>query len=174
MFNDSDYVTIGGIEVLSTYPVGIRIAVVADAQVLKAERVRDATYRAIEIIQAAIGESQAAADPKAQQAAASERTSILAAFGDEAIFVEEIPNGYCSQYCCKHLPWFVVTTRIGRFKIGWRKRVISIDWSQCPNTKIAEELFPQENVTKDERLIHAWSYEKAKEYITAVIIAVGR
>ena len=96
------------------------------------------------------------------------------AFGDEAIYVEEIPNGYCSRYYCKHLPWFVVTTRIGRFKIGWRKRVISIDWSQCPNTKTAEELFPQENVTKDERLIHAWSYEKAKEYIAAIIVAAGR
>ena len=90
-------------------------------------------------------------------------------FGSETIYVEEIPNGYCNRYCCKHLPWFVVTTKVGRITIGWRKRVINIDWEGSAITKKANELFPQEDVTKGDKLIHAWGYEKAKEYIGVLL-----
>ena len=100
--------------------------------------------------------------------AAEEKVAILALFPGTP-FVEEIPNGYCSQYCCKHLPWFIVTTQVGRVKIGWRKRVIQIDWSETRNTKNSEELFAKEDVTKEAKMIHAWSYEDAKRYLEAII-----
>src|ERR1039458_6097882 len=62
----------------------------------------------------------------------AEREEILALFPDK-IFVEEIPNGYCSKYCskycCREKPWFIVTTSLGRIKIGWRKSVIHIEWT---------------------------------------------
>lgn len=88
---------------------------------------------------------------------------------DEIIFSEEIPNEYCSEWCCEHLSWFIVTTKIGRIKIGWRKRVIEICWEDSRNIKTAEELFPNEDVTKFNKSIHAWSIEKAKEYIDKII-----
>jgi hypothetical protein len=66
----------------------------------------------------------------------------------------------------------VVTTNIGRVKIGWRKRVINIDWSDTVVKKKAEELFPEENVTKggydNHFYIHAWSYEDAKKYLDRI------
>jgi len=97
-----------------------------------------------------------------------QREEILSCF-KEPIFIEEIPNGYCSDYCCRHLPWFIITTSIGRFKIGWRKRVINIDWNKTVGTKEAKEIFPNEDVTKGIKYIHAWSIEKAREYVSTII-----
>ena len=80
--------------------------------------------------------------------------------------VHEIPNEYCGPKCCPHSVWFLVSTKIGTIKIGWRKKVINIEWDQTALTKTAQELFPQEDVTKQGRMIHAWTYEKAQEYLT--------
>jgi len=119
-------------------------------------------------IEAAIMERVMSTDPECQQASLHNRKDLLALFL-QPIFVEEIPNGYCSRWCCKHLPWFIVTTSVGRFKIGWRKRVISIDWEGTVGTATSEQLFAAENVTKEAKLIHAWSLEKASIYIGAII-----
>lgn len=108
-------------------------------------------------------------DPKSKEAADKERAEILGLFGDRAIFVDNIPNGYCSQYCCKHLPWFIVTTTKGRIKIGWRKRVISIEWEDSIIPDDAETLFPNEDVTKFNKGIHAGSLDKAKAYIDKLL-----
>jgi len=62
-----------------------------------------------------------------------------------------------------------LTTRVGRFKIGWRKRVIHIDWKDSKVDLTAEQLFPEEDTTKDGRMIHAWSYKKAGEYVARVL-----
>lgn len=85
---------------------------------------------------------------------------------EHPIYVEEISNEYCSDWCCKHLPWFVVYNAFGPIKIGWRKRVINIDWSKTIIHYTADELFPDERVTKGDKYIHANNLEKAKEYIT--------
>lgn len=78
-----------------------------------------------------------------------------------------IPNEYCQ---CKHCAsWFIVSTPDGDIKIGWRKRVIQIEWLK--NYKIFKETFDSEDVTKgfgkwgNEKYIHAWSIEKAIEYL---------
>ncbi|MDF2879987.1 MAG: hypothetical protein K0R54_544 [Clostridiaceae bacterium] len=76
----------------------------------------------------------------------------------------EIPNEYCP---CDHCsPWFIVSTPDGDIKIGWRKRVINIKWLE--NYKKFSDTFEYEDVTKrfsEERYIHAWSTERAIEYI---------
>lgn len=108
-------------------------------------------------------------DPKSKKDAIQEREGIIRCFGNKTIFVEEIPNEYCPRYCCKHLPWFIVTTSKGRIKIGWRKSVISIDWSDSIIKEDTYDLFPNENVTKLGKLIHAWGYDKAKEYIDKLL-----
>lgn len=148
---------------------GVKIEVAASVLPnLDQEKIRYAAYDAAKLVKGAVMEAVVAADPKAQERAKQERIDLLALF-PETIFVEEIPNGYCSDWCCKHLPWFIVTTKAGRIKIGWRKRVILIEWEEIANAKTAEELFPSEDVTKSGKMIHAWSYEKAKEYIQTVL-----
>ena len=98
-------------------------------------------------------------NPESKKCAEEEKLGIISVFDGRDIFVEEIPNGYCSSYCCKHLPWFIVTTNKGRIKIGWRKRVINIDWSDSIIEEDADTLFPNEDVTKFDKTIHAWGYE---------------
>ncbi len=99
----------------------------------------------------------------------NERNQIVSLFGNRAIFVEEIPNGYGDTYHYKFQPWFVVTTSKGRIKIGWRKRVIKIDWEGSAIDYNAEFLFHSEDVTKYDKMIHAWSLDKAKEYIDVLL-----
>jgi len=83
------------------------------------------------------------------------------------------PNEYCSCDCCAC--WFNVNTEFGTIKIGWRKRVINIDWTAAIETALARgvdgkrlnlvSLFKKEDVTKASMYIHAWGWEKAQEYL---------
>lgn len=125
-------------------------------------------YDAAKLVQEELTAAVIAASPEVLARAAKERADLLALF-PSPIFVETIPNGYCSSACCRHLPWFVVTTTVGRINLGWRKRVIAIDWSGTVGTKTSAELFAKEDVTKGERDIHAWSLDKAREYIAAIM-----
>jgi len=102
-------------------------------------------------------------DPEIQQRNQNEKEQLLACFGDRSIFVQDIPNEYLNRPF--YPVWHIVTTEIGHIKTGWRKRVIVIDWSQTIVDKKADTLFPEEDVTKDGQMIHAWGYDKAKEYI---------
>jgi len=122
-----------------------------------------------ELLRESLQEESIRLNPKSIENAKLEKSELLNLFSAHSIFVEEIPNGYCSAWCCKHLPWFVVTTKLGRIKIGWRKRVINIDWTDSVIKKSAKDLFKEEDVTKGEKFIHAWSLEKAKEYIDVLL-----
>jgi hypothetical protein len=65
-------------------------------------------------------------------------------------------------------PWYVVTTTIGHFKVGWRKRVLVLDWSRTTVKVTSTGLFSHEDTTKGEHMIHCWSYTKATEYLTTI------
>ncbi len=158
---------------------GVRILVAHKALDVYAERDLDnetelekalhhAGYDAADKITDAVMRLVISRDPKAQERVRAERAQLLGLFA-APIYVETIPNGYDSRWGSAHLPWFVVTTSVGRIKIGWRRRVISIDWTETQGTKTSDELFAAEDVTKDARGIHAWSVEKAKAYIAAII-----
>jgi len=67
--------------------------------------------------------------------------------------------------CTKCASWFIVITEVGIFKIGWRKRVIDITW---PEKKKLLHLFMDQNTTKNDSGIHAWSWEKATEYLKKI------
>ena len=71
-------------------------------------------------------------------------------------------NEYCR--CPKCGPWFLFQTPLGVLKMGWRKRVINIDWSKAKNTFQKTELFT-DDVTKGSTFIHAWGRDKAVEYL---------
>lgn len=83
-----------------------------------------------------------------------------------------VPNEYCSFSCCWHRPWLKVETPKGPIKIGPRKRVIVVDWTDSVITKTADELFAEEDTTKSCRLIHAWGLEKAFQYISRLMATV--
>lgn len=84
------------------------------------------------------------------------------------IYAERIPNEYSNDAWGKMRPWYLVTTERGKFKIGWRKRVIVLDWSQSDIKSDAETLFPHEYVTKEGKMIHAGSYEDVERYIATI------
>ncbi len=104
------------------------------------------------------------AHPKTRLEGDEERRQLLNCF-ETAIYVKEIPN----EYNRNRNPWFLVTTHKGVIKIGRRKRVVNIDWSESDQMKDAHELFPNEDVTKMDRSIHAWGYDTAKEYINTIL-----
>lgn len=64
----------------------------------------------------------------------------------------DLPSAYC---------WWLVKIKEGLIKLGWRKRVIEIDWS---DTKI-EKIVTEDQVTKSKTYVHAWSFDKAVEYL---------
>ena len=103
-------------------------------------------------------------DPVYMANIAESKEKLLACFPSH-IYVKEIENGYSKRNI---EPWYVVTTSKGPITIGWRKRVIQIDWSKS-NIKVGSIHFPSEDVTKGDYFIHAWGYEKAKEYITLLL-----
>lgn len=172
--DDSNYKVLQGVESSgSGGSLGVKIMVLcSDAVDLKSDQIWRVASKALDDIHQELIAATIASRADTQDARQAEREQIVGLF-DGPIFVEEIPNGYCSQACCRHLPWFVVTTRVGRFTVGWRKRVISIDWSQTVGTKTSAELFSGENVTKGERSIHAWGAEKAREYIGVIVASAG-
>jgi len=59
--------------------------------------------------------------------------------------------------------WFVKTNR-GWIKLGWRNRVIHIEWKDTDIRKIVTE----DNVTKNTTCVHAWIIEKAIEYLRSL------
>jgi hypothetical protein len=61
-------------------------------------------------------------------------------------------------------PWWLVKfdNAFGLIKIGWRKRVIVIDWS---DTQIPIPDLTDDDVTKESMMIHAWGYAKALTYL---------
>ena len=95
----------------------------------------------------------------------TELTKIFKSAGFNTIHVETIDSQYCSNACCYKYPWIIVTTKKGRIKLGWRKRVINLDWSESDIKAIGTELFKDEETTTGERYIHCWSEDKAIEYL---------
>jgi hypothetical protein len=89
--------------------------------------------------------------------------ALFPAAGFASATFTEVVNGYCQRECCARLPWLLARTEIGDIRIGWRKRVISIEWP--PSLGDAHAIFPDEDVTRWESGIHAWGYEKAAEYL---------
>lgn len=101
---------------------------------------------------------------------------IFEAAGFKDIRISAIENQYCKGDHCA--PWYHVNTENGTILIGWRKRVINIDWSnlaideedrykEMPNHDLSH-LFEKENVTKGRTSIHAWGWGKAKEYLARI------
>lgn len=70
-----------------------------------------------------------------------------------------IENGYYGNKA----DWLLAQTPLGLIKIGWRKRVINIDWSATGISYLIKD-----DVTKDKYFCHAWSYADAITYLSGL------
>ncbi len=143
--------------------LGIKIMIAVDRELNESDS--SMLYQKCEEIEEALNLERDKNDPELKAEIEEERRDIIALFS-KPIFVEEVPNGYDETMIN---PWFIVTTTKGRIEIGWRKRVINIDWSNSIIAQDADDLFSKEDVTKGDKYIHAHGYEKAKEYIDILL-----
>lgn len=157
-----------GVKVLVKAPVG-------DLKVFDWEAMRPTPQSfvgfGIEAFVERIEMANAMIDPKVLRARDQERLEIVTLFHAAQlapIHIKMIPNEYCGRHCCYGKPWFVVTTRVGPIKIGQRKRVTNIDWSESDVKSTAAQLFASEEVTQGDKYIHAWNFQKAKEYLIRI------
>ena len=95
----------------------------------------------------------------------TELTELFKSAGFNIVYVKIIDNQYCSDACCYKYPWVIVTTKKGRIKLGWRKRVMNLDWSESDIKAVGTKLFKDEKTTTGECYIHCWSKDKAIEYL---------
>jgi len=80
-----------------------------------------------------------------------------------------IPNEYHSGLYSN--PWFIVETQWGPIRMGWRKRVINIDWSNSQIKHDGTVLFKKaydNRITIWETGAHAYGKEQAIEYLRAL------
>ena len=96
---------------------------------------------------------------------------LFALAGIKVLNIKPLPDGYgyspedprYFETNPRGVWWFVKTTN-GWIEIGWRKRVININWEDTPIRKI----ITTDDVTKSETNVHAWNIPKALEYLTAI------
>lgn len=94
---------------------------------------------------------------------------VLAGFRVRHIW--QLPNQYwpeVSDYEAirRDNPWYLVLTEIGPVQIGKRKKVLSIDWEFATyGHQSVRGVVTADDVTKDTTYVHAWTEEKALEYL---------
>lgn len=152
-------------------PFGLRIFATVNRELSSDESI--AIYKAHDLITKAIRTEDMRLDPEQQERKIKERAELLALF-PVYFHAEELPNGYCSDWCCTQKPWYRVMTPTGWIKICWRKSVINIDWSETTNKKSGDEMFPGVSFTvgsgySDKHYCHAWGYEAAKKQLAVVL-----
>lgn len=90
----------------------------------------------------------------------------------------EVPVLKCwlipSQYGDEHYPpWMVAKTEAGHIVLGWRKRVIVVDWSRTDLVAEGRDVVAREVVTHGPKMVHAWGPEAAIDALRR-ICAAGR
>lgn len=136
---------------------------------LSNEDISDIFYDVLSNVNVKIQDKLMSKDLKLLKMFEDETEELKNLFNGEAIYTKQIENQYSDLGSFKFRKWLEVTTRKGIIIIGWRKRVINVDWSRSDIKKTAYYLFPSENVTKGDYYIHAWGINKAKEYIDILL-----
>jgi hypothetical protein len=96
-----------------------------------------------------------------------EAESIFRLAGFEVKQLWELVNRYWPDsptYDDVRKPWWLALTDIGLIEMGWRKRVIQIRWDTCP----VRAIVTQDDVTKTDTYVHAWSVENAITYLRSL------
>ena len=78
---------------------------------------------------------------------------------------EGVVQSWMNDYRWRYArPSWLVKTPCGLIEIGWRKRVISIDWSDTPIRVIVTT----DDTTKTDTSVHAWTEVAAMTYLEAL------
>lgn len=102
-----------------------------------------------------------------------EATSLFTLAGIPVIRTWDLSNRYwpvCADYLQLRAdnPWWLMQTHVGLIEIGWRKRVIAVDWSDTP----VRVIVTKDNVTVSETNVHAWSMEDALKYLKVLALEI--
>lgn len=163
MFNEAEYKLISSYETKGDVNLGIRISIAGNALTEEEEMtVRYAGYD----LQDKLTRLRLNRNPS-NIALGEQMYGRLTECFPSPIYVKKVDNPYWPGD--PNNMSLEVTTPKGIIVVGWRKSVIEIDWTKSDIYQDADELFPQEDVTKDTRMIHAWGYEKATEYIGVLL-----
>lgn len=90
----------------------------------------------------------------------AEVRAIFLLAGLEVESLVRLPNGYLPEWT-ERSPWWEVETMGEKVTVGWRKRVIAIDWTATP----VRQIVTTDDVTKDETMVHAWTRGDAVDYL---------
>lgn len=95
-----------------------------------------------------------------------EVTALLLLAGITPIGITRITNAYWPMHhdydkYREASPWWSITVEGGDITIGWRKKVIHIDWTMTNRRGVVTK----DEVTKDDTMVHAWGMAKAVEYL---------
>lgn len=100
-----------------------------------------------------------------------EARSLFTLAGFDVLRIKPLPDGYGyspdDERYFETVPrqaWWFVKTPFGWIEIGWRKRVINIDWQDTPYRGVVTE----DQVTKDDEMVHAYSLADAVTYLTTL------
>jgi len=97
-----------------------------------------------------------------------ETEAVATLSGLEVERVWELANGYwpdSPDYDEVRTPWWLLQTEIGLIQLGWRKNVIHIQWDACA----VRGIVTSDEVSKGDTYVHAWSTEKAIEYLRELL-----
>lgn len=92
-----------------------------------------------------------------------EAKSLFTLAGIPVLAHWELVNGYWGRND-RTGSWWLLKTPRGLIRIGRRKRVIEIDWTDTDLRKVVTA----DEVTKDQTSVHAWEMLKAAEYLKAL------
>lgn len=110
----------------------------------------------------AIGKTSNAAPWKGRELTEEMVRNIFGTASIPILAMKKLRNGYWGDLPDGAHPWWFVKTANGWIEIGWRKRVISIDWSDTP----VRTAVTTDEVTKDDSSVHAYSEAYAAQYLT--------
>ena len=165
-----EYKVLSGMESLGRDFLGIRVMVMLSREFTSEDETN--ASRCVRQLSTLLQKETARLDPQTEVMKAKEKGAFEHAFttgGFPVIFMEAIPNEYWGDDAIAlSSPWYLVTTPKGHFKVGWRKRVIVLDWERSTIQASADQTFPTEDTTKGDRMIHCWSYEKLAKYLTVL------
>jgi hypothetical protein len=145
MMQELPYKTVSQTQQYGKYTIGVQINVHVGHELSDAEM--SVINNACDSIVNVLYHGSVAADPETMERIRKENENLLALF--PGCGHKKIPNEYSSD---PNRPWLNVFTPKGTIKIGWRKRVINIDWSETIVVQGGNELFPDEDVTNSNLL----------------------
>ena len=130
----------------------------------------DYLYDAVDIINRGMRRGTALLDPVTEVGIKNMEGNFRDMFekaGFPTVYMERVENGYWPKAYADSIvktPWFMITTPIGHFHVGWRKSVIHFNWEKTVLKDF--DLEARGDVTHDPGMCHAYGYEDGIKVLT--------